>query len=54
MGKLKNFLLMTAVDAWVMSAKVVGRLIAIQLVGKHGNEEENYFFTTFCHSLATK
>jgi hypothetical protein len=30
MGKFKNLLLLTAVDAWVMSAKVVERLIAIQ------------------------
>jgi hypothetical protein len=30
MDKLKNLLLMTAVDALVMSAKVVERLIAIQ------------------------
>jgi hypothetical protein len=47
-------MLMTAVDSWVMAAKVVERLIAIQLVGERGNEEGNYFFTSLFHSLATK
>jgi hypothetical protein len=50
MGKQNILLLLLAVGAWVVSAKVVERLIAIQLVREHENEEKYDFFTSY-HSV---
>jgi hypothetical protein len=51
MGKQKKvLLLLIAIGAWVISAKAIGRLIAIQLVGENENKEKYYFFTSH-HSV---